>query len=105
MKPGDFGIGSEQSRAAARMELEDRQVGMQRFELLVGHNDDSSPSAGPWTESRKDGTITRLIGFPDGMTLAEVARAVGGYSPEELDQFAEQFPRPLSGCDLYRLDR
>src|SRR5580704_15230289 len=88
MKPGDFGIGSEQSRAAARMALEERQQGMTRFELWVGYYEARKPSAGPWTESQERMELTRMVGFPDGMTLADVARAVGGYSAEELEIFA-----------------
>ena len=44
-----------------------------------------------------------MVGFPNGMILAEVARAVGGYSENELEQYAEQRPESLSGCELYRL--
>jgi hypothetical protein len=37
--------------------------------------------------------------------LLKLRGAVGGYSPDELAQFAEQFPKPLLGAELYRLDR
>jgi hypothetical protein len=105
MKPGDFGIGSEQSRAAARMAVEERQQGMTRFELWVGHFEAREPSASPWSEDQERMQRTRTVGYPGGMTLVEVAQAVGGYSQEELTIFAEKYPNPLSGCGLLRLDR
>jgi hypothetical protein len=55
MKPGDYKLGSEHSSAAARTALKSRQGGMKRFELWVGHFDDSPPSADPWIENQEHG--------------------------------------------------
>jgi hypothetical protein len=105
MKPGDFELGSDKSRAAARMALQQRRQGIARVELWVGHYEARQPSAGPWTENQERMELNRMVSFPDGMTIVEVARSVGGYSQEELTVLAERFTKPLLGCELYRLDR
>jgi hypothetical protein len=96
VRPGDFPVGSAQSRAAARHLLKKRMEGLKRRETIIGINADRKPNAGEYGEDRRgSGEIGRLIGIPYGMTLAEGLRAVGGFTEEEL---AEQGLQELAHC-------
>jgi len=63
------------------------------------------PSASAWNEDPKDHSIGRLVCIPEGMTIAEGLRVVGGYSPQELDQVAREQPEKLQCCGLFSLER
>lgn len=78
-RPGDYAIGSPQSRAAARAVLAHRFAGRKRVDLIV-----SSPiprprgdgiRIGEWSEG-EDGTLTRVSFLPSGMTIEEAERIV-----------------------------
>jgi hypothetical protein len=86
-RPGDFPVGSAQSRAAARHLLKKRMEGRRRRETIIGIDADRKPSAGEYgNEHRGSGEVARFIGIPCGMTLAEGLRAVGGFTEEELSE-------------------
>ena len=85
VRPGDFPVGSAQSRAAARHLLKKRMEGLKRRETIIGIDADRKPNAGKYGEDdRGSGEIARLIGIPYGMTLGEGLRAVGGFTEDEL---------------------
>jgi hypothetical protein len=69
-KPGDFPIGSPESRAAARAMLEARMKGMRRLQIVTNvrvfsYPDNSKPHVTPWTETL-DGCLMRFIYVPNG---------------------------------------
>jgi hypothetical protein len=85
MKPGDFEIGSGQSRAAARHVLQKRIESLSRREVIIGIAADQKPNADDYCEDDSgSGEFARLIGIPYGMTIADGLKAVGGFTDEEL---------------------
>jgi hypothetical protein len=89
------------------MLLEQKQRTGERLELILGCHDltDNEPYASPWTENAKEGQLIRRIFIPDGMTLEDGLRAVGGYSPADLDCVAVSHPEPLSTGSMLMLRR
>jgi hypothetical protein len=73
MKPGDFALGSERSRAAARRLVDQRSSGKQRFTLIMDVAYVGEPRCSPWIEA-EDGTLSRVYCLPEGMTLEEAER-------------------------------
>jgi hypothetical protein len=84
MKPGDFLIGSEQSRAAARLMLTRRTQGQMRRELIIGIDECREPHAGAYGSDSDSTERGRFVGIPYGMSIADGLRAVGGFTEEEL---------------------
>jgi hypothetical protein len=83
LKPGDFALGSSQSRAAARALLERRFASRERLTLILDlETGCMEPRIGEWQEGT-DGTLVRLCALPDGMTLQEAERIVSqpGWKP------------------------
>lgn len=80
MRPGDFALGSEKSRAAARQTAEQRKSGREYFMLIDDLNNVTEPSATPWVEG-EDGVFRCIFALPDGMTLEEAKRIVEEKSP------------------------
>jgi len=80
--PGDFPVGSPESRAAARLLLSDRESARDRLEIISsiprpernGHRNDK-PRATPWTET-PDGRLVRFLYVPQGMTEESARKAV-----------------------------
>lgn len=76
--PGDYAVGSPQSRAAARALVERRFAARKRLEIVCSI---PRPGAvgeiriGEWIEGA-DGTIFRTSNIPAGMTLQEAERIV-----------------------------
>jgi phosphoribosylformimino-5-aminoimidazole carboxamide ribonucleotide (ProFAR) isomerase len=76
MKPGDYAVGSPQSRAAARALLERRFAGRIRRTIIVDLDTDcTEPRIGEWREGT-DGSMGRVCALPDGMTMREAERIV-----------------------------
>ena len=83
MKPGDFGLGSEKSRAAARRMVDQRSSGREHFTLWMDIGHEGPPSCTPWKETA-DGRLARVCGMPDGMSIEEAKRIIaerGSFSP------------------------
>jgi hypothetical protein len=93
----DHPLYSQQSRAAARLLVEQRQREYERRELILCYRREAirEPRASKWTENAKERRTFRMISVPEGMTLAEALRAIGGYSQAALDRVAELNPEPL----------
>jgi hypothetical protein len=77
MKPGDYALGSEKSRAAARLLAVERGSSQARHTLWmdIGHVDE--PHCTPWTES-EDGKFWRVCSIPEGMSHEEANRIIDG---------------------------
>ena len=107
MRPGDFPLGSHQSRAAARALLANRQAVFERREVILGctANDDSAPDATTWHVNAKEQTAGRVISVPEGMTMADALRMVGGFSEGELAEIAALHPRPVGCWEFFSLKR
>ena len=106
-RPADYTIGSPQSRAAARALLEGRQGSCVRRDVILSVDAESHPmpSASAWTQDPKDRSMGRLVCIPEGMTIADGLRVVGGYSAQELDQIAIERPEQLQCGGLFSLER
>lgn len=105
MKAGDFTLRSERSRAFARHMLEQRQRSRERLEIILGRYDSDEPHASSWRENGKTRQVCRTISIPEGMTLAEGLRAVGGFTATELEQIGHAHPDPINGASLLALRR
>ena len=107
LRPGDFPLSSNRSRAAARALILGRGNTVERREVILGSSAQgcSSPSTSEWRTSAKDGTIGRVISIPEGMTLENGLRALGGYSEAELAQAAEFSPEPLKASAMLMMRR
>ena len=97
MRPGDFALGSEQSRASARWLVEKRRVGERRFTLIMDIGDVKEPSFSPWREGA-DGRLVRVCSLPAGMTLQEAERIVAkpGWKPSVKPSEPECISPPLN---------
>jgi hypothetical protein len=84
MKPGDFQLGSDQSRAAARLMLSRRTHGQLRREVIIGIDEGREPHAGAYGNEPGSTERGRLVAIPYGMSIADGLRAVGGFTEEEL---------------------
>jgi hypothetical protein len=86
-RPGDFPVGSPESRAAARLMLRQRSTESQRIEIITSiqrparewsdWTDKTKPYATPWSETT-DGRLMRMLYVPSGMTAYEARRIVDG---------------------------
>lgn len=73
-RPGNYELGSLQSRAAARAMLARRFAGRKRLTIIL-----DSEGEGPCLGERRegaDGTLVRRCYLPAGMTLQEAERIV-----------------------------
>jgi hypothetical protein len=84
VKPGDFPLGSDHSRAAARLMLSRRTEGLARRELIIGIDEGRQPHAGPYGSEPNSTERGRLVAIPYGMSIGDGLRAVGGFTDEEL---------------------
>lgn len=77
--PGQYPIGSAQSRAAARAKLNHLYASRERmdwvFRSIVHNPKFTEPHLGEWTEC-EDGTLWRTSHLPAGMTIEEAERIV-----------------------------
>src|SRR5271170_4502515 len=77
MMPGDFSLGSSQSRAAARADLERRNAARKRVDFVLQSSVPRSRGDGitirDWCEAA-DGMLTRFSIIPSGMTLEQAER-------------------------------
>ncbi len=74
IKPGCFPLGSAQSRAAARAQLEQRFAGREKCDVVIRHigsdPDWDEPQLGQWHEG-PDGQMRRCSHLPADMTIEE----------------------------------
>ena len=81
LKPGNYPIGSAQSRAAARILAHQRQDLVERLDVILSgkvcrvSGDSSQPRATAWMKC-PDGKLMRGLIVPDGMTTEEPQRRV-----------------------------
>lgn len=102
MKPGDYPLGSERSRVAARRLLEQRQQGIEHLEVIVC-GDSSNPRATEWGSSAKDGRLVRVVSIPAGMTLSDGLRALGGYPERVYANVEQHHPEPVGAGTMLAL--
>jgi len=80
-RPGDYALGSPQSRAAARAILARRLAGRKKVDLIVTSSiprpRGDGIRIGEWSED-KDGTLRRTSFLPPGLTMEEAERIVSG---------------------------
>jgi len=95
------------NRAAARALLTNRQTVFERRKIILGcsANDGSATHATTWHINAKERTAGRVISIPEGMTLADGLRMLGGYSEGELAEISALHPRPVGCWDLFSLKR
>jgi hypothetical protein len=107
MNPGNFPLGSHQSRAAARALLANRRAMFERREVILAcsASDGSAPHATEWHVNAKEQTAGRVVSIPEGMTLADGLRMLGGYSEGELEKISASCPEPVGVASLFALRR
>jgi hypothetical protein len=69
MKPSDYPLRSERSRAAARNMLEERRASKSAITVILDGEENEPPRFTPWAES-KPGKMGRVAVIPPGMTVA-----------------------------------
>lgn len=107
MNPGNFPLGSHQSRAAARALLANRHAMFERREVIIAcsADDGSSPHATEWHVDAKEQTAGRVVSIPEGMTLADGLRMLGGYSEAELEEISANCAAPVGIGSLFAVLR
>jgi hypothetical protein len=98
---GELPLGSIQSRAVARLLLQQKRSAEKRRQVVIAVVDlpRSQIRASEWSKEA-DGTLTRVISIAAGVLLADALRAAGGFSPAELEQAANEWPDPLDGTEI-----
>lgn len=100
LKPGDFALGSSQSRAAARALLARRFEAQKKVQVICSiprpGADVGEIRIGDWMEG-PDGTLFRTCNIPDGMTIQEAERIVAepGWKPTKQPLNSEGIRRHL----------
>jgi hypothetical protein len=77
-KPGDYAVGTPESRAAARAMLEAKRADRKRVDIVCSIPRPGAEDAihiGKWIEN-PDGSLFRFSNVPAGMTIAEAERIV-----------------------------
>lgn len=94
-RPGNYELGSLQSRAAARAMLARRFAGRKRLTIILDSEGDE-PRLGDWREGA-DGTLVRRCYLSEGMTLQEAETIVSqpGWKPSIPVAKTEPIRRPL----------
>jgi hypothetical protein len=107
MKPGDFALRSKESRAAARLILDQRTQKRDHLELILGYNafELEKPRATPWEDSSDGKRQVRIVSIPEGMTIAAALGVIGGCSAKELEIIAEKYSEPVVSGLLAELRR
>ena len=86
LKPGDYAIGSPQSRAAARAKLEQHLAGRERMDLVVvtiGRRLFAEDHyLGKWEE--RDGKLSRMSMLPSGLSTEEADRIVAEFGARNI---------------------
>jgi hypothetical protein len=62
-RPSDFAIGSTESRAAARLQLE-RLLDSREWVTLYAENDGDKIGFGPWTVAPDNSIVVRIVSLP-----------------------------------------
>jgi hypothetical protein len=99
MKPGDFALGSSQSRAAARALLERRFAARKRIDVystIPRPGSNGEIRIGEWRDGQ-DGCMFRFSTIPPGMTIQEAERIVSqpGWKPTAPSNEPERLRPPL----------
>ena len=105
MKASDYPLGSARSRAAARMLLEQWQRSQERREVIIAGDKGGLPHAQPWRNSSEGNRMGRVVSVPEGWTLADGLRAIGGYSAAELERVSELHPGKVNCGTMLALRR
>jgi len=107
LKPGDFPLCSNRSRAAARAILLAKTASKGRTEIILGIStrERSIPHATEWRDDAHGRTRARIVSIPEHMTLEQGLKALGGYSEQELTQISQQFSEPLGLGSMFMLRR
>jgi hypothetical protein len=75
-RPGDFPLGSPESRAAARMLLKNQRDGRQRIEIVSNIArpgvDNAKPCMSPWSDFGD--ILMRMVYVPDAMSEEETRK-------------------------------
>jgi hypothetical protein len=102
---GDLPLGSIQSRAVARLMLQQRRSTEKRRHVVIVIDDlpESRIRASEWSGDG-DGTLNRSVFVAAGVLLADAMRAVGGFSLAELEQAADEWPDPLEGFEILSIE-
>ena len=86
LRPGEYPLGSAQSRAAARALLERRFAGRRRIDVVSSvprPGGDGGIRVGTWVEC-DDGSLFRLSNLPPGITIKEAERIVSQPVPGKI---------------------
>jgi hypothetical protein len=100
VKPGDFALGSRQSRAAARALLAKRLEARKKVQVICSiprpGADVGDIRIGDWIEG-PDGALFRICNIPAGMTIQEAERIVAppGWKPTVPPAKPERIRPPL----------
>jgi len=99
MRPGDFALGSSQSRAVARALLARRFAARKRIEIVSSIPRPGAQGEiriGDWIEG-PDGTLFRTCNIPAGTTIQEAERIVSqpGWKPTAPPPKPERTRPPL----------
>lgn len=76
LQPGQFALGSPQSRAAARALIESRRSELDLVEIYSRQEGLRTPEIGEW-ESLRPGSMTRRCRIPIGMTFDGALASAG----------------------------
>jgi hypothetical protein len=99
MRPGDFALGSNRSRAAARAALERRFTSRRRIDAVSSvprPGGDGGIHIGTWMEC-EDGSLYRFSTIPAGVTIEEAERIASqpGWKPTALPSTPERIRPPI----------
>ena len=95
LKPGDFPLYTNRSRAAARTLLAEKESPYERREVIIS-NRSESPHATEWYFDVMERSAGRVISIPSGMTLEQGLRALGGFTENQLACAAALHKEPLT---------
>jgi hypothetical protein len=76
--------------------LKQRQCSCERLEIILDRYDSDEPHASPWRDGGEVGQVCRMISIPEGMTLTDGLRAVGGFTASELEHIGRAHPNPIT---------
>jgi hypothetical protein len=107
LKPGDFPLLSNRSRAAARAMLLAQHASKGRTEIILGVStrERSIPHATEWRDDAQGQRRARIVSIPENMTMEQGLKALGGYSQQELTLISQQSSEPLGLGSMYMLRR
>ena len=107
LKPGDFPLSSNRSRAAARAMLLAKAARKGRTEIILGVStrERPIPHATEWRDDAQGQRRARIVSIPENMTMEQGLKALGGYSQQELTSISQQSSEPLGLGSMFMLRR